>query len=482
MTPPATDNVPNDSHINDLAETNCTMGTSDTSSVLDDSQLSEAELSEPADGYETVLTRRNKKKRKSRVDISSRSSSDTIISNITTAPGLTVIFSPIEPSPAWKFNALKLSEKLDGYAPDGVMQIRLNKRLNLIAVDTRNTESTTSLLAITSLCGVKVRAYEPRPTTSTVGVIKDVDEAITEHELLLELRPKVPIAQVRRLGKTRSVRLIFNSVVMPQHVYVGKVRYPVDVFEERGVQCKNCGIFGHVAAVCTRKQICLRCTGDHATLTCEALTPLCVNCGGQHASYSRSCDAWKVETDVRHYKRTHNVSFGTARMAIRAHDKRPALHSGVLLHNRFSTLTEDLPTEDTISADQAALLQPSPSKPLHESLRGPSKAITPTIVMKSKNDSDHPAAGHPPASKAPVSSREELLKNIPPPCTSTFPLQGSSYNNTRQEASSSTKIGDTITMIAEAVKALLSSMSSPLARLAVTVIDVMIPLIAMWCG
>lgn len=145
-------------------------------------------------------------------------------------------------------------------------------------------------------------------------------------------------------------------------------------------------------------------------------------------------------------------------------------------------LCNNTPVRDGGRLSGALIASPSPSKPLHESLRAPSKVIAPTIVMKRKNDSDHPAAGHPSASMAHVSSSEELLKNIPPPCTSTFPLQGPSYYNTSQEASSSTKTGDTITVVAEAVKALLSSMSYPLARLAVTVIDVMIPLIAMWCG
>lgn len=45
--------------------------------------------------------------------------------------------------------------------------------------------------------------------------MKDVDDTISDDELLLELHPRVSIAQVRRLRKSMSVRLRFNTEVTP---------------------------------------------------------------------------------------------------------------------------------------------------------------------------------------------------------------------------------------------------------------------------
>lgn len=498
MTSPAAvpdpDHDPDGAHANVLTEVNDTLKTMQGSSVSEDSQISEDDISEPPDGFEPVLSRRTRKKRKKHVCNTSSSSSDTIINDNTTSPRLTVIFSPIETSQVWKFNALKLSEKLEGFAPDGIMQIRLNKRLNLIAVDTRNTESTTALLAITSLCGAKVRAYEPRPVMSTVGVIKDVDDAISEQDLLLELRHKVPITQVRRLGKSRSVRLTFSTAVLPQHVYVGKVRFPVDTYEDHGVQCRNCGLFGHVAAVCYRKQVCLRCTGNHPMTACEASSPCCINCGGPHESFSKSCSAWKVETNIRRYKKTHNVSFATARTAVVNDGGHSELHPSIILHNRFSTLDDGTLTEDAVPADQGFPFLPS-FKPPIDGLRGSWKNKPPSMILKDNNDSRQTATGHSADSTDIASSSQNLLKNTSSQSTSSdkhmrsaptsrIPvhdtLQQKLCHDSSQMGSSSNIFGDTLLMIAEAVKNLLSSMSSPLARLAVSVIDVIMPLIAKW--
>lgn len=182
MTPPAT--VCDDSGpVTKLpTENNMTSDTSIASNTLEDTEVGDA--GESVDGYQTVISRRTKKRRKKRGGGKSNSGTHTAIPDLTTPPGLTVIFSPVDKSNLIrKVHALKLSKNLEGHAPNGVMHIRHNRRLSIIAVDTRNTESTTSLLAIKTLCGVKVRAYEPRPASSTVGVIKDVDDTISEQEL-----------------------------------------------------------------------------------------------------------------------------------------------------------------------------------------------------------------------------------------------------------------------------------------------------------
>ncbi|KAH9369301.1 hypothetical protein HPB48_012377 [Haemaphysalis longicornis] len=79
--------------------------------------------------------------------------------------GLTVIFKPIkEAQIITKFNPLAMKDGLESMAPEGVLQVCPNHRLNLLAVDTRNIDSTKCLLKVTSIAGIPVKAYEPRPT------------------------------------------------------------------------------------------------------------------------------------------------------------------------------------------------------------------------------------------------------------------------------------------------------------------------------
>lgn len=71
----------------------------------------------------------------------SRRSTDTIISeHFVVNRSLTVIFVLEDASkPPTKLNQLRLSELTNSHAPDCIIAIRPNNRLNLIAVDTRNT-------------------------------------------------------------------------------------------------------------------------------------------------------------------------------------------------------------------------------------------------------------------------------------------------------------------------------------------------------
>lgn len=71
--------------------------------------------------------------------------------------GLTVVLKPKDPEKiVTRFNPLQLKASFELVAPDGVLQLRPNHRLNLLAVDTRNIDSTACLLKITTLMGIAV--------------------------------------------------------------------------------------------------------------------------------------------------------------------------------------------------------------------------------------------------------------------------------------------------------------------------------------
>ncbi|KAG0416185.1 hypothetical protein HPB47_006642, partial [Ixodes persulcatus] len=109
--------------------------------IIDD----DASTTDESDNGGKWTTQMTKKRRHG-----SNSSQSTIISQ--PIPNLTVIVKPTDPTNfVTNLNPLVLKKKLEDVAPDSIIQIRPNYRLNLLALDTRNVESTKALLRLKSL-------------------------------------------------------------------------------------------------------------------------------------------------------------------------------------------------------------------------------------------------------------------------------------------------------------------------------------------
>ncbi|CAN7937988.1 unnamed protein product, partial [Ixodes hexagonus] len=243
----------------------------------------------------------------------SNSSGETVI--LGSSRGLTVILKPKDATkPITKLNPLKLKDTFEGTAPDGVIMVRPNHRLNVLALDTRNIESTKALLKLTSLGGIAVYAYEPRPQDSVIGILRDVDKAVTELELETALRAKVPVISVRRLGSSEVVKVVFGTTP-PEYVTVGYTRFKVYPYFENPLQCSKCHRFGHVKGVCEESPCCTRCAGQHDPTHCEAETK-CKNCRKTHEATSRQGPVYITEKAVLHNRRENNVDYMTAKAAI----------------------------------------------------------------------------------------------------------------------------------------------------------------------
>ncbi|KAG0425881.1 hypothetical protein HPB47_026948, partial [Ixodes persulcatus] len=156
----------------------------------------------------------------------SNSSEATIITQPT--HNLVVIAKPTAPTTIiTNMNPPALKQMLENLAPDGVIQIRPKYLLNLLAIDAKNIESTKSLLQLKKLGTIQVRTYEPAPPSSNVGVIRGVSTEIADADLWASIREKAPVVQVRRLGKTEAVKLVFSTRTSPEYVFVGHTRYGV---------------------------------------------------------------------------------------------------------------------------------------------------------------------------------------------------------------------------------------------------------------
>lgn len=276
--------------------------------------ISETECAD-TDGFEPYQSKKRRKRKGS-------GSSDETMHPPRSSHGLVVIFQPTDPKILVKtFNAIKLTNALEANCPDGIINIRPNLRLNLLAVDTRNNETTSTLLRITQLCGVPVKVYEPRLPNMAVGVIHGIPLDITEKQLLDALSSTTDFVRVRRLGLSESIALTFASQTLPADVTVGYVRYKTHLYVEQPTQCKLCGRLGHVVATCRSSLSCVRCGKKHETKDCTSPEPHCVNCGRKHTSSSHYCPKWREEKSVVKYRRLNHVDYPTARAALKESDK-----------------------------------------------------------------------------------------------------------------------------------------------------------------
>ncbi|CAN7975559.1 unnamed protein product [Ixodes persulcatus] len=258
---------------------------------------------EPQDNIETMDHSSNKdiddesgftlvsRKRPRQLETSGDSQEEQLLSTPLQKTGLTVIFIPTDSTVnITKLNSTRLTKALEEKCQDSIVLIRPNTRLNLIAVDTRNSEATTSLLKVTSLFKGQVKAYEPGPRLAAVGVIRGVDQDITDTQLKTELRADpAPIIHARRLGNSSAVKIQFASTTLPAYALISRVRYQVFPFEERPLQCSNCGRYGHKTVACFKEAMCSRCGGKHSRSTCDAEEPNCVNGGSHHDALALNC-------------------------------------------------------------------------------------------------------------------------------------------------------------------------------------------------
>ncbi|KAG0415251.1 hypothetical protein HPB47_007584 [Ixodes persulcatus] len=134
---------------------------------------------------------------------------------------------------------------------NGVFLVRPNRRLNALAIDTRNTEVTKALLGFTSLGGIPVIAYEPILRELAAAVIYQVPVNITEAELQSTVRATALVISISRLGRSESVKVVFSTDTLPGYVTVGYTRFKLQPYIEKPRQCWKCGRVGHVRTACT---------------------------------------------------------------------------------------------------------------------------------------------------------------------------------------------------------------------------------------
>lgn len=121
----------------------------------------------------------------------------------------------------------------------------------------------------------------------------------------IEHLEKLSVLEVRRNMRTvtdkesgaksrvdvNSVVITFPGTILPSHVELDGLVYPVKSFIEPVLQCYKCFKFKHTTKSCRKKNmLCRKCSKAHENITesCNS-TEFCVNCKGQHSSLNKNC-------------------------------------------------------------------------------------------------------------------------------------------------------------------------------------------------
>lgn len=409
------------------------------------------DMDHPVDDTPFTECRRKKKRHRSGA---SDSSQNTIVSVVPSLHSLTVILKPTDSTKlVKKLNPIKLSQYLESIAPDGVIEIRPNQRLNLLALDTRNRESTKALLGVTSICGIPVQAYQPRCLDTAVGVIRGLPSDMSDDEILDATRGSAQAVKARRLGTSEVVQIVFQTSTLPEHVCVGYTRYRVLPYIEKPRQCTNCNRFGHISSTCLMPLRCVRCGKAHNREACTADQPRCPNCKKQHESTSRRCPSFQAEEAISVYRSTHHVSYVAARAAIAGDDthklkmkhipnitSQPSARVGIATRKH---------TED-VDSDESRASRTCP------------REVENKLV---KNNDTFPSLPHhsEPAVLANSSQRQRRSRKTPEARAPT--------SNT-----SSTNVGTALQTILSMLRDMLELINLPFARSIITILDAVLPL------
>lgn len=243
--------------------------------------------------------------------------------NVDAPDGFSVAFvATTETANLNTINRQRLTQFFDQVIPGQVQEVRINAWKNVLTVDVKSQASVDKLKEIGVLGGMPVRPYLSHGKRTSTGVITDVDPEITDSDLRTLINSTARIVDIHRFGRSRCVKVVFETDSIPSHVKVGYVRHPVRLYVPRPVQCHKCNKIGHVSAVCRNEISCRRCGGSHQHDTCTTETVKCTNCFGAHEATAKGCPMMKNERLILKKMVKDNSSHQEAAASIRRRKRR----------------------------------------------------------------------------------------------------------------------------------------------------------------
>lgn len=171
----------------------------------------------------------------------------------------------------------------------------VEKRGSRIAVYFNNYKDANNAVENDNLKQSGLTAFVPSHTVTCKGLVKNVDEDLTEEEILANISSEKEVLEIRRLNiptrsgdttryvPSTSIVITFAGKFIPNEITIYFSRRYVDYYMFPVRQCYHCLEYGHTAAICKRKEPrCPNCALDHEMEDCKSNNTSCYQCEGEH--------------------------------------------------------------------------------------------------------------------------------------------------------------------------------------------------------
>ncbi|KAH6935039.1 hypothetical protein HPB50_002994 [Hyalomma asiaticum] len=231
-----------------------------------------------------------------------------------------------------------------------------------------------------------------------------------------------------------------------------------DVFKyiECPRQCSKCQRFGHVAGACRLPMRCPRCGGNHDRSSCATEQLQCPNCKKQHESTSSRCRVLRKEKEIHNYKINHNVGYISAMAAI--YEKRKAA----------SRSSNDGTTVSCKDACKTASENPPRIEDTEEFPSLPTRNLPLSPCVTAAKESTQGSGVRVQESTSAAGSSERRGPSV---------SRGQRERSTRQDNSITYSL---LSALVDAARSFLAPISSPIAKVILTLLDFLSPVIERW--
>ncbi|KAH6939301.1 hypothetical protein HPB50_016927 [Hyalomma asiaticum] len=222
-------------------------------------------------------------------------------------------------------------------------------------------------------------------------------------------------------------------------------------------QCSKCQRFGHVAGACRLPVRCPRCGGNHDRSFCATEQLQCPNCKKQHESTSSRCRVLRKEKEIHNYKMNHNVGYISAKAAI--YEKRKAASRG----------SNDGTTVSCKDACKTAPENPPRIEDTEEFPSLPTRNLPLSPCVTAAKESTQCSGVRVQESTTAAGSSERRGPSVS--------WRGQRERSTRQDSSITYSL---LSALVDAARSFLAPMSSPIAKVILTLLDFLSPVIERW--
>ncbi|XP_064462126.1 uncharacterized protein LOC135372450 [Ornithodoros turicata] len=192
-----------------------------------------------------------------------------------------------------------------------------------IHIEVQNRQQSSALLSLKQIGDIPVLVTAHRTLNTVRGVISceellqcsetEIEEGLKDQGVISAKR--ISIRRDNKEIPTRHVILSFQLHTLPTEIKAGYVNCHVRPYIPNPRRCFKCQRFGHHSQVCRGRLICPKCAGDgndHTPESCKN-TFRCVNCEGNHPSYSRSCPRFSDEKEILKIKTVQQLTYKAAK-------------------------------------------------------------------------------------------------------------------------------------------------------------------------